>query len=65
MLKTKSFSQERLVMELFSGQSCGQFYRQCLLAVLRKSSDSRLWDALSINKSKNKMHKNQKALRLN
>lgn len=35
------------------------------LAVLRKSSDSRLWDALSINKSKNKMHKQQKALRLN
>lgn len=35
------------------------------LAVLRKSSDSRLWDALSISKSKNKMHKQQKALRLN
>lgn len=28
-----------------------------LLDVLRKSSDSKLWDALSINKSKNNMHK--------
>lgn len=27
-----------------------------LLDVLRKSSDSKLWDALSINNSKNNMH---------
>lgn len=56
MLKSRSFTQEKVV-DQSHGQSSSV---PLLLAVLSKSSDSQLWDALSIYKSKNNMHKHRR-----